>query len=245
MTEYQRSLLEQGVKELSDEELLALSAYMTGSQKERQEMPEPFNMPVIDDMLTRIDAERERMEVMLYYVLPFFDRTSADSDILHRIEWNYNKIRVLLETSLDSLNTIEAQYKRWTRITKGLQDLKEKEDAKQKTPGAAHDVVLTWVMPTDGTNIFDGYTRIHSKEKGEHEQSAQKSLEQLAWIIDRLRKDDIFDRGEDGVAEDLERAVMELGIILSCRNRPFLPADEAGGMLREAFNKWKGGREDE
>ncbi|MBQ9256432.1 MAG: hypothetical protein IJ181_04850, partial [Acidaminococcaceae bacterium] len=149
------------------------------------------------------------------------------------------RIKVYLEIIQDCANELERQEKRWERVLHGLQQDEERRRAAQKDPLSINQVCLSWTMPPDSINLFDGYARVHSYEKGERPQPASRSLEEIACLIERIKEDDICEGGYGVIDDDLEHAVMELGIILTHKSRPFLPADGAGEMLRELYEDWK------
>lgn len=226
------------MQQLSREELIALIDNISGAKAIR-EAPEPFTEMTIDDAFTTIGNQRERLNTMLYNLFPFFDRADVDEKVMLDIRWDYDKIKIYLEIMQDCVNELERQEKRWERILHGIKQDEERRKAQQKEPYSLNKVSLSWTMPPDDLNLFDGYSMIHDKKNGERPQPAHRSLEQIAWLIERMKEDDIFEFGKGHVEDDLEHAVMELGIILKCNSRPFLPAGEAGELLRSLYEDCK------
>lgn len=188
----------------------------------------------VDDIISDIALMQERAAVIAEQVAEHFHHKAPTEAALKEVGLHYHRISVFVDILQDVLFEIEKQLDRWDDIRTTLP---EKKPVTSTAPGVRHDIVLSYEEPADGENLFTGFNRIH--EKGEKPQPADKSLAQLAWLVERIREDDIFEFGEDHVNETLERLVAEAGIVLQRHNRPMFPAAVAGDILRNLFVSWK------
>ncbi|MBQ6175059.1 MAG: hypothetical protein IJK28_10590 [Clostridia bacterium] len=188
----------------------------------------------VDDIISDIRTMQERAAVIAEQVAEHFHYNGPTEAAMKEVALNYQRISVFVDIQQDVLFEIEKQLDRWDNIRSTLP---EKKPVTSTAPGVRHNIVLTYEEPADGENLFTGFNRIH--EKGEKPQPADKSLAQLAWIVERIREDDIFEFGEDRVNENLERLVAEAGIVLHRHDRPMFAAQQAGDILRNLFASWK------
>ncbi len=88
-----------------------------------------FTFAAVDDLMATIDRERERVDAILYYILPLFDDVRADKRTMKRIEWDYSKVRVMMQMIQDSMETLQVQEERWGRIVESTHEQEQKEGA--------------------------------------------------------------------------------------------------------------------
>ena len=188
----------------------------------------------VDDIISDIGTTQERAAVIVEQVAEHFHHKDPTDAAMKKVALNYHRISVFVDILQDALFEIEKQLDRWDSIRSTPP---EKKPVTSTAPGVRHNIVLTYEEPADGENLFTGFNRIH--EEGEKPQPADKSLAQLAWIVERIREDDIFEFGEDHVNETLERLVAEAGIVLRRHDRPMFAAQQAGDILRGLFVAWK------
>lgn len=120
-----------GLKNLTPDEQKALGEYL----KEEAWENEPFTLPTVDEIFTSIDGMRARIDAIMSYLLPYFDQAEPSTKDMIRIQWDYERIRVFLETILDSNNDIERQCKRWGRIARKEQEVQ----GRNYTPASGPD----------------------------------------------------------------------------------------------------------
>lgn len=206
-------------------------------KKERKDAPKmKVDFIEADDIFSDIGTMQERAAIIAEQVAEHFHHKGSTDAAMKEVALNYQRISVFVDILQDVLFEIEKQLDRWDNIRSTPP---EKKPVTSTAPGVRHNIVLTYEEPADGENLFTGFSRIHEKQKGEKPQPADKSLAQLAWLVERIREDDIFEFGEDHVNESLERLVAEAGIVLRRHDRPMFAAQQAGDILRGLFVAWK------